>query len=196
MNKKCTSETEEVIADVQQPEKTEEKDKETVSGKEAKSAKKEKKEDQEASKLREENEQLKKELSEVKDIYQRMLAEYANYKRRTDQEKEQISGFTKSETIKALLPALDNLERAVEAPAGDEYKTGIDMTIRQLSELLKSQGLEAIALVGEVFDPELHNAVMREDADGVEPDTITEVFQKGYKLGDRLLRPAMVKVAN
>lgn len=141
-------------------------------------------------------EKLKEELDAQKDAYQRMLAEYANYKRRTEQEKEQIGGFTRAEVIKALLPALDNLERAAAAPAGDEYKTGVDMTIRQLVDLLKSQGLEEIPAEGAPFDPEVHNAVMREDADGVEPDTVTEVYQKGYRIGTRILRPAMVKVAN
>lgn len=141
-------------------------------------------------------ENLKKELTEQKDTYQRMLAEYANYKRRTEQEKEQLGSFTKAEVIKALLPAIDNLERAAAAPAGDEYKTGVDMTIRQLSDILKSLGLEEIEAAGAPFNPEVHNAVMREDADGVEPDTVTEVYQKGYKLGERILRPSMVKVAN
>ena len=146
--------------------------------------------------LREEIDRLQKELAAQKDQYQRMLAEYANYKRRTEQEKEQLGSFVKAETLKALLPALDNLERAVEAPAGEEYKSGVDMTIRQLQELLSSQGLEPIEAAGAPFDPEVHHAVMREDADGVEPDTVTEMFQKGYKVDGRVIRPAMVKVAN
>ncbi|HHV51182.1 MAG TPA: nucleotide exchange factor GrpE [Candidatus Avimonas sp.] len=146
--------------------------------------------------LAEENNKLKKELSELKDIYQRMLAEYANYKRRTEQEKEQIGGFVKAETIKLLLPAIDSFELAVDAPPGEEYKKGIEMIYRQLIKILKDQGLEEISPLGETFNPELHHAVMREDAIDVEPDTVTEVFQKGYKLGDRIIRPAMVKVAN
>jgi molecular chaperone GrpE len=150
----------------------------------------------EVDRLTKELDQVNQELSDTKSIYQRMLAEYANYKRRTEQEKEQLGTFTKAETLKALLPAVDNLERAVSAPPGDDYKTGVDMTIQQLSELLTAQGLEAIEPEGETFDPELHNAVMREDADGIEPDTITQVYQKGYKVGARVLRPAMVKVAN
>ena len=84
----------------------------------------------------------------------------------------------------------------MDAPAGDEYKTGVDMTIRQFHEALASLGLEEIPAKDAPFNPEVHNAVMREDADGVEPDTVTEVFQKGYRIGDRVLRPAMVKVAN
>lgn len=150
----------------------------------------------ETGELKDENERLKRELQELKDLYQRMLAEYANYKRRTESEKEQLGEFIKSETIKSLLPALDNLERAIDSPPGDDYKTGVDMTIRQLTDLLSQQGLVSIMPLGEEFNPEIHHAVMREDADGVEPETITEVFQKGYKLGNRLLRPAMVKVAN
>ena len=141
-------------------------------------------------------ENLKKELQDQKDTYQRMLAEYANYKRRTEQEKEQLGAFTRAEVIKKLLPALDNLERAAAAPAGEEYKTGVVMTIRQLNDILKERGLEEIDAEGAPFNPEIHNAVMREDADGVEPDTVTEVYQKGYKMGDRVLRPSMVKVAN
>ena len=141
-------------------------------------------------------EKLKKELEETQDAYKRVLAEYANYKRRTDLEKENLGAFTRAETIKALLPAIDNLERAIAAPAGEDYKAGVDMIIRQLTEILHNMGLEEIAADGAPFDPEIHNAVMREDADGVEPETVTAVFQKGYRIGDRILRPAMVKVAN
>lgn len=139
---------------------------------------------------------VKNELEAMKDQYQRMLAEYANYKRRTEQEKEQLGEFTKAETLRQLLTSVDNLERAVAAPEGEEYKKGVDMTIRQFQETLQKLGLEEIEADGAAFNPEWHNAVMREDADGVEPDTITEVFQKGYKVGNRILRPAMVKVAN
>ena len=141
-------------------------------------------------------EKARKELEETKDSYQRMLAEYANYKRRTEQEKEQLGEFTKAEILRSLLPSLDNLERAVDAPAGEEYKKGVDMTIHQFRETLEKMGLEEIEAQNAPFNPEIHNAVMREDADGIEPDTVTEVYQKGYKMGKRILRPAMVKVAN
>ncbi|MBQ8683727.1 MAG: nucleotide exchange factor GrpE [Clostridia bacterium] len=136
------------------------------------------------------------ELAAVKDQYQRMLAEYANYKRRTEQEKEQIGAFTKAELLTGLLTSVDNMEKAIAAPATGDYKTGVDLVLRQFLEALQKLGLEAVGVEGEPFDPNVHNAVMREDADGVEPDTVTAVFQKGYKLGDRVLRPAMVKVAN
>lgn len=140
--------------------------------------------------------QLQEQLTQTQDQYQRVLAEYANYKRRTDQEKEQLGSFVKAEVLKALLPVIDNLERAVESPENGEYKKGVEMVVRQFGETLGTLGLEEIPALNQVFDPERHNAVMREDADGVEPETVTEVYQKGYALGARVLRPAMVKVAN
>ena len=136
------------------------------------------------------------ELAALNDQYQRMLAEYANYKRRTEQEKEQIGAFTKAELLTSLLTSLDNMEKAIAAPAGDDYKTGVDMVLRQFMDALHKLGLEEVGTEGEPFDPNVHNAVMREDADGIDEETVTAVFQKGYKLGDRVLRPAMVKVAN
>ncbi len=141
-------------------------------------------------------EELQNQLLQAQDQYQRVLAEYANYKRRTDQEKEQLGAFVKGEALKALLPGIDNLERAVTSPDGPEYRKGVEMVIRQLLDTLVAMGLEEVPALGQVFDPELHNAVMREDADGVEPETVTEVYQKGYRLSGRVLRPAMVKVAN
>ncbi len=141
-------------------------------------------------------EAAQKELDDLQDRYQRMLAEYANYKRRTDQEKEQIGAYTKAELLTGLLTSLDNMEKAIAAPEGAEYKTGVDLVLRQFIDALHKLGLEEIEAENAPFDPNLHNAVMREDADGVEPDTVTAVFQKGYKCGDRVLRPAMVKVAN
>ncbi len=160
-------------------------------------AKKAKKKDKAAEiALAAEKEKLEKELADCKEQYQRMLAEYANYKRRTEQEKEQIGAFTKAEILTSLLTSLDNMERAVAAPAGDDYKTGVDLVMRQFMEALQKMGLEEIAAEGEPFNPELHNAVMREDAEDIDTETVTQVFQKGYKLGDKVLRPAMVKVAN
>ena len=136
------------------------------------------------------------EIASLTDQYQRMLAEYANYKRRTEQEKMQIGLYTKAELLTELLTSVDNMEKAIAAPAGDDYKTGVDMVLRQFMDTLGKMGLESVGVEGEPFDPNVHNAVMREDADGVEEETVTAVFQKGYKLGDKVLRPAMVKVAN
>lgn len=161
-----------------------------------KEEKKKKKSSAAETALKEENETLQTALAESKDQYQRMLAEYANYKRRTEQEKEQIGAFVKADVLSRLLTALDNMDRAMQAPPGEEYKTGVELTMRQLKEALQTLGLEEIDALGQPFDPALHNAVMREDAEDVDTETVTEVFQKGYKLGDRVLRPAMVKVAN
>ena len=106
--------------------------------------------------LKAENERLAKELAEAKDSYQRMLAEYANYKRRTEQEKERLGEFTKAELLGKLLTSLDNMERAIEAPAGDDYKTGVDMVLRQFRELLMGMGLEEIHAENQPFNPEVH----------------------------------------
>ena len=143
-----------------------------------------------------EMEALREELDAEKERYTRMLAEYANYKRRTEQEKLQIGAYTKAELLTELLVSIDNMEKAIAAPAGEDYKTGVDMVLRQFMDALHKMGLEEVGAEGEPFDPNVHNAVMREDADGIDEETVTAVFQKGYKLGDRVLRPAMVKVAN
>ena len=141
-------------------------------------------------------EELTAQYAELEDRYQRVLAEYANYKRRTEQEKAQIGDFTTAEVLKKLLPVVDNFDRAAAAEAGPAYKDGILMIVKQLGETLGKMGLTEIEAEGKPFDPEDHYAVQRVDAtDGVQPDTVTAVLQKGYKLGNRLLRPAMVVVA-
>ena len=163
-------------------------------------SKKPKKEKHDAALLAE-AEALKQELAEQKDAYQRMLAEYANYKRRTEQEKEQIGEYAKCDILSKLLPTLDNFDRAAAVPPGEDYKTGMDMVRANLAKALEKMGLTEIDALHQPFDPELHHAVTREDApadaggDG-EIEIVTEVFQKGYRVGDRILRPAMVKVAN
>jgi len=140
---------------------------------------------------------LQAELNEQKEQYMRMLAEYANYKRRTEQEKTEIGQFAKADLLETLLPVLDNLDRACLSPDGPEYRQGVEMIVRQLHDTFEKIGVTALNPLNEPFDPELHNAIQREDAaDGVEPDTVTAVFQNGYKFGERLIRPAIVKVAN
>ncbi len=141
-------------------------------------------------------EELTAQYAELEDRYQRVLAEYANYKRRTEQEKAQIGEFTTADLLKKLLPVVDNFDRAAAAEAGPAYKDGILMIVKQFSETLTKMGMTEIEAEGKPFDPEDHYAVQRVDAtDGVEPDTVTQVLQKGYKLGNRLLRPSMVVVA-
>ncbi|MBE6763209.1 MAG: nucleotide exchange factor GrpE [Ruminococcaceae bacterium] len=140
--------------------------------------------------------ELEAALASQQEQYTRMLAEYANYKRRTEQEKEQIGTFAKADVLARLLPVIDDLDRAADAPDGPDYRKGVDMIVNKFHSELEKLGLSEISALGEPFDPEVHHAVMREDADGVEPDTVTEVFQKGYRFGDRVVRPAMVRVAN
>lgn len=141
-------------------------------------------------------EALEKALAEQQEQYTRVLAEYANYKRRTEQEKETIGAFAKADILARLIPMIDDLDRAADAPDGPDYRKGVDMIVNKMHAELEKLGLTEIPALGEPFDPEVHHAVMREDADGVEPDTVTEVFQKGYRYGERVIRAAMVKVAN
>ena len=175
---------------------TEQPEEKAESAKKTEAKPKKNKKNEEAESLKKQLEKAEKELADQKEAYQRVLAEYANYKRRTEQEKQELGQFTKGELMKALLDSVDNMERALAAEDGDNYKTGVDMTFRNFRETLSRLGLEEIEAEGAAFDPELHNAVMREDAEEGKAEMVTQVFQKGYKLGNRVLRPAMVKVAN
>ena len=131
------------------------------------------------------------------DAYLRLAADYDNFRKRTVKEKEQSYGNGKAEAVEKLLPVYDNLERALNQPTEDEaYKKGVEMTMNQLVSIFAGLGVEVFGAVGETFDPNIHNAVMHtEDADA-EENTITQVFKKGFKLGDKIVRFAMVQVAN
>ena len=131
------------------------------------------------------------------DAHLRLAADYDNYRKRTAKEKEQSYGNGKADAIEKLLPVYDNLERAMNQPTEDEaYKKGVEMTMTQLVGILSGLGVEIYGQRGDAFDPNLHNAVMHtEDADAAE-NTITQVFQKGFKLGEKIVRFAMVQVAN
>ncbi len=137
---------------------------------------------------------------EYLDKYQRTLAEYDNFRKRTMKEKEQLAGETKIYVVTNLLPVLDNLERA-EAAAENEsdenpLKTGVQMIIRSVKEEFEKLGVKEIDALGAQFDPNVHNAVMHIEDETVADNTVVEVFQKGYALGDKVIRPSMVKVAN
>jgi len=148
-------------------------------------------------KLIKENEQLKAELSETKDLLLRTAAEFDNYKKRETAAKEKLSSYIKGETLKAILPSLDNIQRALNADENSEgYAAGVSMTIKGMIAELNKQGLEEINPVGEQFDVNFHMAVMKVEDESVGENIVTEVLQVGYKLGDNCLRPAMVKVAN
>ncbi len=148
-------------------------------------------------KLVKENEELKTQLQETKDMLLRTAAEFDNYKKRETAAKEKLSSFVKGETLKAILPSLDNIQRALSADENSEgYAAGVSMTIKGLISELNKLGLEEINPVGELFDVNFHMAVMRVEDESVGENIVTEVLQVGYKIGENCLRPAMVKVAN
>lgn len=142
-------------------------------------------------------EKANEELEKVNDQYQRLQAEYANYRRRTQQEKETIGLFANEKILNELVPVIDSMERALESCTDKEdtmYK-GIDLVYKQLQSTLTKFGVEEIEAVDAEFDPNLHLAVMQEVVDGVEANKVVMVLQKGYKLGSKVLRPSMVKVS-
>ena len=131
------------------------------------------------------------------DSYLRLAADYDNFRKRSQKEKEQSYGNGKADAVEKLLPVYDNLERALNQETEDAaYKKGVEMTMTQLVSIFNSLGVEIFGQVGDTFDPNLHNAVMHTEEEGVEENTITQVFQKGFKLGDKIVRFAMVQVAN
>lgn len=144
-----------------------------------------------------EENKLKEELESLNDQHQRIQAEYANYRRRTQQEKETIGLFANEKIIVDLIPVIDNMERALDACEDKEdnmYK-GIDLVYKQLKDTLAKFGVEEIEAEDTDFDPNLHLAVMQESIDGVEANKVVMVLQKGYKLGTKVLRASMVKVS-
>ena len=131
------------------------------------------------------------------DSYLRLAADYDNYRKRTLKEKDAAYGHGKADAVEKLLPVYDNLERALNQPTQDEaYKKGVEMTMTQLVGILTGLGVEIFGNVGDIFDPNLHNAVMHTDNESLGENTISQVFQKGFKLGDKIVRFAMVQVAN
>lgn len=137
------------------------------------------------------------ELAAEKDKYLRLAAEYDNYRRRSQKEREALYADVKSDTVTALLPVYDNLSRALALGSTDEaFLKGIQMTMNQLEEIFAKLGVAAIPAVGEPFDPEKHNAVRHIDDENVGENMIVEEFQKGFTLGDKVIRFAMVVVAN
>ncbi len=161
-----------------------------------KKAKKEKKSD--CEKLKAEIEKLTNELANAKDTHLRVLAEYDNFRKRSAREKEALYGDAKANTLKTLLPVIDNFDRAADNKTDDieVYRKGIEMTLTQLGEILKNLEVEAFGEVGEQFDPNIHNAVMTVENDELPENSIAAVFEKGYRMGDRILRFATVQVTN
>ena len=148
------------------------------------------------SKLEEENKKLQNEIDTFKDKLLRTTAEYENFRKRTTKEKEGIYTDACEDVLKEVLPALDNLERALSVEGtGEDLRTGVEMTVRQFNDAFSKLGVEELASNGE-FDPNLHNAVMHVEDEQYGNNEIVEVFQKGYKRANKVLRHSMVKVAN
>lgn len=143
-------------------------------------------------------ETLQKQLDEKNDQLLRMAAEYDNFRKRSQREKDALYADCKASVIKQLLPVVDNFDRVFANPDAnyEDYKKGVEMTFKQFSEVFKALGVEAFGEAGEEFDPNIHNAVMHTDDESLGENVITTVLAKGYKLGDKVIRPAMVAVAN
>ena len=149
----------------------------------------------ETAALEKELEETRAQRDEYLDLVQRKQAEFANYRRRTESVRQEAYDDGRRDAIEKLLPVVDNLERALDA-AGEEsaLRSGVEMVLRQTLETLTKMGVETIDPMGQPFDAELHNAVMRGSAEEGEPGTVCQVLQKGYRLGGRVIRHAMVKV--
>ena len=135
--------------------------------------------------------------NELNDRYLRMAAEYDNFRKRSQREKDSLYTDARAETVEKFLPVYDNLERALkQETADDAFKKGVEMTMTQLTGVFEKLGVTAFGEAGESFDPAEHNAVMHCEDESAGENTIVEVFQKGFRVGDKIIRFAMVKVAN
>ena len=162
---------------------------------------KEKKNDEEKNDEEKKAEQAEQAVSEamaaLNDKYLRLCAEYDNFRRRSQKEKDSLYGDVKADTLLKFLPVYDNLVRALNTPTQDEaFRKGVEMTMNQFNTTMEKLGVTKIDSLGEKFDPALHNAVMHVEDEEKGENEIVEVFQEGFRLGDKVIRFAMVKVAN
>ena len=140
---------------------------------------------------------VKEQLAKEHDGYLRLAAEYDNFRKRSQKEKDDLYTLIKAETVGKFLPVYDNLERALAQETADEaYKKGVEMTMNQLVKVMEGLGVTSFGEIGEAFDPARHNAVMHVEEEGLGDNVIAEVFQKGFIVGEKVIRFAMVKVAN
>ncbi len=153
---------------------------------------------EETSEEKKEENSLEKELADTKDQLLRLTAEYANFRKRSEKEKNESYSFATAKAVGEILNVVDNLERALSNEQEDYegLKKGVQMTFDGLMASLEKLGVTAYGEVGETFDPNFHNAVMHIEDESLEKNVITDVFQKGYKINDKVVRPAMVKTAN
>lgn len=176
------------------PEEVKKDTKKTESKKESEKEEKSKKKDKSAEEL----EKLKMQLADEKDKYLRLAAEYDNYRKRSQKERETVYADVRSDTVEKFLPVYDNLGRALKQATTDEaYYKGVEMIMAQFKEIMANAGVTEIdAAAGTAFDPNIHNAVMHVEDEALGESVIAEEFQKGFKLGDKVLRCSVVKVAN
>ena len=143
-----------------------------------------------------EKQKLQQQIAEGEDKYLRLAAEYDNFRKRSAKEREMIYGDAYADALAVFLPVLDNLERAAQFADGESVAKGVAMILKSVEETLGKLGVTEIEALGKTFDPQYHNAVLHVEDDSVGESEIVEVLQKGYQKGDRILRYAMVKVAN
>ncbi len=182
--------TEEIVDEVTVAEEAEE----------PKDAKKDKKENKkhkaEIEKLKAELESEKEKVTAAEDKYLRVVAEYDNFRRRSQKEREGIYADAKADAVKELLPLIDNLQRATGYTEADKVAEGVSMILGTLPDVLSKMGIEAYGEPGEQFDPNIHNALMHEENPELGENVIVSVYQQGYRAGDKIIRYAMVTVAN
>jgi molecular chaperone GrpE len=158
--------------------------------------KKAKKQDAKIAELEKALEAKNAELAEQNDKYMRMMAEYDNFRKRSAKEKEGIYADAYADALTSIIPIVDNLERAVGVSEAEAVLKGLEMTLKGADEALQKMGVEAFGAEGDAFDPNIHNAVMMVDDENHKEGEIVSVFQKGYRKGDKIIRYAMVTVAN
>lgn len=187
---KMQEQTEETVENTEVSENTEKEVEETVDTEAAGESKE--------PTMEEKLEEAQKQAKDNLDKYIRQLAEFENFRKRSNTEKTAMYSNGVRDTVEKLLPVIDNFERAVEAADDKEdpmYK-GVEMILKQFMEILENLGVKEIPSKGEPFDPNFHSAVMHIDDESCDENVVVEVFQKGYTLGDKVIRPSMVKVAN
>ena len=194
--------TEEVRDDVHteeinSEEKTVKPSEDKKSDKKSKKEKEKEKKNDEEKKAEQAEQAVSEAMAALNDKYLRLCAEYDNFRRRSQKEKDSLYGDVKADTLLKFLPVYDNLVRALNTPTQDEaFRKGVEMTMNQFNTTMEKLGVTKIDSLGEKFDPALHNAVMHVEDEEKGENEIVEVFQEGFRLGDKVIRFAMVKVAN
>ena len=162
----------------------------------SKTEKKSKKLEGQIAELERQLEEKNAEIAAQNDRYLRMMAEYDNFRKRSAKEREGIYADAYADALTSILPIIDNLERAVGFTEADQVQKGVEMILKSAGDVLTKMGVEAFGATGDIFDPNMHNAVMHIDDEEHKEGEIVEVFQKGYKKGDKIIRYAMVQTAN